>query len=92
VSIFERWISEIGHPEKKCARVGHDVRISERQAYLYPAKGMWHVADRARFERSYCRRCQADYGEREISRTGLNGLTMDSDRWDALRANGKLWI
>jgi len=87
-----RWLREIFHPAEKCTRVGHRVRVREYRVYLYPPAARWAVAERAWMKQSSCSRCNHADREEEISRTALDGLTMDSDRWDALERDGRLEI
>lgn len=85
-----RWFAESRNPSLKCERVGHNMRDREYRVYLYPPIARWAVAERAWMKQAACRRCNHAEPESEISRTGLDGLTMDSDRWDILKRDGRL--
>lgn len=89
---FKRWLSEIGKPERKCARVGHRMIDREYRAYIYPPIARWAVAERAWFKEPRCTRCGHTEEEQEISRTALDGLTMSADKWDLLKRDGRLVI
>lgn len=90
---IRRWLRELGNPAAKCARLGHRMEDQRQRVYLYPPEGAFSgrcVADRAVEKFQRCRRCGHET-EREIAdRTGLTGLTMTSDRWDALEADGRV--
>lgn len=84
------WIYDFFHPAEKCARDGHSMREREYRVYLYPPIARWAVAERAWMKQATCRRCNHAEPEAEISRTALDGLSMDIDRWDILKRDGRL--
>lgn len=88
-----RWFREFFRPSLKCERLGHDVakRPAKRHFYRYPGRGFRSVADDVTEEREECGRCGeglTDWTETRYS--GLQGLTMSSDRWDQLKCEGRL--
>lgn len=89
---IKRWFAEARNPALKCARIGHAMRDREYRAYIYPPASRWAVADRAWLKQSSCARCNYAEPEHEISRTGLDGLTMDAEKWDRLMRDGRLPI
>lgn len=88
-----RWFREFGKPALKCARLGHRMAECSIRVFLYPPEGIFrmrHVADRAVEKFQRCRRCGHET-EREITdRSGLNGLSMPSEKWDRLEAEGRV--
>lgn len=88
------WLSEIGIPHKRCARVGHKPREQIRHGYAYPPRDGFFlgVADSITEERTYCARCGEDVEAwHETDRRSLQGLSMSAERWRLLKKNGRLF-
>lgn len=86
-----RWLDELRHPEKACARKGHRIKRWVKRVYLWPPMHAFsHVADRADEVHARCSRC----GHAEPVATkrlgGLNKLSMASEKWDRLREIGRV--
>jgi hypothetical protein len=90
---IRRWLSELGNPGAKCARVGHDLRDHRRRIYLYPSDS-WlssrYVADVASEAWRECRRCGKREEPQIINRRGLTGLSLPAHKWDTLRETGRV--
>ena len=85
-----RFFSELLHPERKCARVGHDMQRRRQALYLYPPKDWHHVADRAVEKVNVCTRCGLRGSPIIEHREGLSSLTMPTPWWDELREKGRI--
>lgn len=86
-----RWLREFFRPALKCLRLGHAARFEKRYFYRYPARGFRSVVDDVTEERQECGRCGEGLSEWVETRySGLQGLSMSSDRWDRLKQDGRL--
>lgn len=90
IDTVKRWFREFGNPALKCARVGHDLRDRTASAYLYPPARRLAVADRVTEVWQECARCNHATPIEISQRVSLDGLTLDTDRWDILRRDGRL--
>lgn len=86
-----RWLDELLHPAKKCARLGHAMRDREQWVYLWPSRSLFNsVATEAVEITPTCVRCgHTEETRLEIERH-LTGLTMPSSDWRILRRDGRL--
>lgn len=84
-----RWWREFWQPSLKCERVGHEIGEDVRYGFTSPAFPRLHVADSVEQVRQVCDRCGATFSEWETTdRTGLSGLTLNSDRMATLKRDG----
>jgi len=72
-----------------CNLFGHHVRRYVRAWYVRPKYHSIHVADEIVEERFSCPCKQEDSGWKEIDRSGINSLSMSSEKWAILRRDGK---
>lgn len=97
MNVIQRFFDELKHPEKKCKRVGHNVKIRFRRGYVEPWK--WteitgehlyrSVAMETIESQDFCSRCGAKLSEKRYSREGsLSGLGMNSYNMDILEKTG----
>jgi len=87
------WLREFFRPALKCVRLGHcsPKKPTERHFYRYPGRGFRSVADDVTEERDECSRCgEGLTGWVETHYSGLQGLSMSSDRWNRLKRDGRL--
>ncbi len=73
-----------------CNLFGHCARRDVRAWYVRPKYRSIHVADELVEERFSCLCKQEDSGWEEIDRSGINSLSMSSERWALFRRDGKV--
>ena len=73
-----------------CELFGHHIRRRVRAWYVSPWNYTVHVADEVVEECFSCLCEQENSGWKEIDRSGINSLTMPSERWALLRRDGKI--
>lgn len=73
-----------------CRLFGHGIRRQVRAWYVSPRYHSIHVADETVEGRFSCLCKQEDTGWTEIDRSGINSLSMTSERWALLRRDGKI--
>ena len=97
MNAIARFFDELKHPEKKCARIGHDRKIRMRRGYASTWK--WEeleketlyraVAMKTTERQQICGRCGYELSEKSYSRDGaLNGLTLNSEDFETMRHTG----
>lgn len=85
-----RALKEFWRPALKCARIGHQMKISRFDGFARPARVGWHssvlVAVRIHATAEVCRRC-AFMDPAAVDLTPIEGthsLSMPAARWDEL--------
>lgn len=75
-----------------CKKHGHKQKKT-RTTYVMPPKSRLfrEVADKVVIEESTCR-CGLSQSTVEISREGLDGLSMPSSKWEIMRETGRVAI
>lgn len=73
-----------------CGLFGHYAHRQVRSWYVSPRYYSIHVADQIVEERLSCH-CEQNNSEwDEIDRSGINSLSMSSERWALLRRDGRI--
>ncbi len=73
-----------------CELFGHHIRRQVRTWYVSPRYYSIHVADEIVEERFSCYCEQEDSDWTEVDRSGINSLSMSSDKWALLRRDGRI--
>ena len=89
-----RWLKEFFRPSLKCARIGHVSGYREvREGFTKDTKGYRTVADEVIQLRPICPRCSEPQGEwSDDYRSGINSLTLDTDKYRILDREGAIWF
>lgn len=86
-----RFLKEIIRPELKCKRIGCKHTHRNYTGYEYPPEWSYRaVADEISGKIYYCPRCKKQHNRTVENRSGLQGLTMPSSRWNKLKEDGVL--
>lgn len=85
-----RWLREFFRPTLKCERLGHVEGFRQvRRGYTSSRFG---VADSVTQSRAFCPRCKTSLGKWiEDRRRKIDSLSMPTDDWDRLEADGEFW-
>lgn len=78
------------HRRRECELGRHQMRQVERKIYRWPSRGFDGVADSVKQKRERCAHCAHATPWLDVHITILQGLKMDSSRWDALREKGEI--
>ena len=73
-----------------CGLFKHHIRRHARSSFVKSRYESIHVADELIEERFSCLCKRENSGWQEVDRSGINSLTMSSDRWALFRRDGKL--